>query len=120
MSYDENLFAYCMEELKKQINGIEINADTIIKVLKLAMEVVEASKLKGPAQRELAIKLVRQVVVDAPISDEKEKLLIDLIDNGILSNTVDLVVEASKGEVNINTAVKVASGCCAAFLKSRK
>ena len=119
MSDDKNIFTYCMKELKKRINGIEINANTIIKVLKFSMEVVETSKLKGPAQRELAIKLVRQVVVDAPITDEKEKLLIDLIDNGILSNTVDLVVEATNGEVDINTVVKVTSGCCATFLKSR-
>ena len=119
MSGEENLFDYCMLELKKKIEGIEVNADTVIVILKYAMEVVELSKAKGEKQRELAIKLVRKVIVDAPIGDEKEKLLLDLIDNGILANTVDLVVEASRGDINVNNVAQVAVGCCATFLKKR-
>ena len=77
LSYKETLDNPWLE-LKKKIEGIEVNADTIITILKYAMEVVELSKAKGEEQRELAIKLVRNVVVDAPISDDKEKLLLDL------------------------------------------
>ena len=79
------------------------------------MEVVEATKLKGAAQKELAISLVRQVIVEAPISDEKEKLLLDMIDQGILANTIELVLAASKGNLDINAVVAVASGCCKLF-----
>ena len=50
----------------------------------------------------------------------KEKLLLDMIDSGILSDTVELVVDATKGELDVNAMVKVAAGCCATFLKSRK
>ncbi len=74
-----------------------------------------APNFKGPAQRNLAIKLVRQIVVDAPISDEKEKLLLDMIDQGILANTIELVVAASNGKLDINTVVAVATGCCKLF-----
>lgn len=119
MSGKENLFDYCMIELKKKIDGIEVNADTVITILKYAMEVVELSKAKGSAQRELAIKLVRKVVIDAPIDDDREKLLLDLIDNGILANTIELVIEASKGEIDVNNAAQVAVGCCATFFKKR-
>jgi len=58
-------------------------------------------------------------VVDAPISDDKEKLLLDLIDNGILANTIELVVDATKGEIDVNNVTQVAAGCCATFLKKR-
>lgn len=119
MSEEDNLFDYCMLELKKKIDGIEVTNDTVITILKYAMEVVELSKAKGDSQRELAIKLVRKVVVDAPIQDEKEKLLLDLIDNGILANTVELVVEASRGDIDVNNVAQVAVGCCAAFLKKK-
>jgi len=102
--------------LKGKVGDTEINAQTIIKVLRFAMEVVEAApNFKGPAQRDLAIKLVRQIVVEAPISDEKEKLLLDMIDQGILSHTIELVIDASKGKLDINTVVAVASGCCKLF-----
>ena len=71
------------------------------------------------SKKKLVEKLVRKVVKAAPIADEKEKLLLDMIDQGIVGNVIELVVSASKGEVDINAAVKVAAGCCASFLKRR-
>ena len=99
---------------------MDINAENIVTVLRFAMEVVEATQLKGEAQKTLVEKLVRQVVIDAPITDDKEKLLLDMVDNGVVGNMADLVVSASKGEVDINSAVKVASTCCLSFMKQRK
>ena len=113
MENNNSLFAVSLRKLKGKIGDTEINAQTIIKVLRFAMEVVEAApNFKGPAQRDLAIQLVRQLVIDSPISDEKEKLLLDMIDQGILANTIELVVAASKGNLDINTVVAVATGCC--------
>ena len=80
------------------------------------MEVVEATKLKGEQQKDLAVKLVRQIVVDAPITDDKEKLILDMVDGGIVGSTIDVIVAASRGELNINagkTVVKV--GCLSIF-----
>ena len=115
-----NVFELSLKELKEKIGGMEINAKTIVTVLRFAMEVVESTQLKGEAQKTLVEKLVRQVVIDAPISDDKEKLLLDMVNNGIVGNMADLVVSASKGEVDINSAVKVASTCCLSFMKKRK
>ena len=112
---DTSQLAVSLFKLNEKIGDMEINAHTIITVTKFSMEVVEATKLKGAAQKELAISLVRQVIVEAPISDEKEKLLLDMIDQGILANTIELVVAASKGNLDINAVVVVASGCCKLF-----
>jgi hypothetical protein len=112
-------FTIAFADLKEKIGDMEINADTIIQILRFAMEVVETTQVKGAEQKELVIKLVRQVVVEAPITDEKERLLLDMIDHGVLGNTVDLVVMASKGELDVNAIVAVATGCCAAFIKRK-
>jgi hypothetical protein len=112
---DTSQLAVSLVKLNEKIGDMEINAQTIITVTKFSMEVVEATKLKGAAQKELAISLVRQVIVEAPISDEKEKLLLDMIDQGILANTIELVVAASKGNLDINMVVAVATGCCKLF-----
>ena len=100
--------------------GIEITSKTITTVIKISMEIVEATNLKGIEQKILAEKLVRKVVKDAPIADEKEKLLLDMIDEGVVGDVVDLVVAATNGEVNVNAAEKAAVGCCLAILKSRQ
>ena len=108
------VFDSCLEKVDFKINamGLEITPQSISKVVKLAMEIVEATSLKGSAQKILVNKIVRQVVVNAPISDEKEKLVLDMIDQDIVGNFIDLVVAASKGKLDINSAVGVASACC--------
>lgn len=110
-------FKNTMQMLKYKLGDIEVSVGNIMTIVKFAMEVVEITELKGAAQKELAIRLVREVVVDAPISDDKEKLLLDMIDQGVLGNTVDLVVDASKGNLKINKVIKVATGCCSALFK---
>tara|TARA_Y100000816_G_C26092426_1_gene577497 strand:- start:452 stop:796 length:345 start_codon:yes stop_codon:yes gene_type:complete len=110
-------FDNCMKELKSKLQGVEVNVENFMVIVRFSMEVVEVTQLKGSAQKELAVRLVRTIVVEAPISDSKEKLLLDMIDQGVLGNTVDLVVDASRGKLDVNTVVKVASGCCASFLK---
>ena len=64
-------------------------------------------------------KLVRKVVKDAPITDDREKLLLDIIDEGIIGNVIDLVISATKGELNVNAVEEAAVGCCLAMLKRR-
>ena len=106
------IFENCYEELKKKVGNLEITPQTIIKVLKYSMEIVELSEAKGDEQKKLVEKLVKQVVVDAPISDLKEKLLLDMIEEGILGDMASLVVSATKGELNINAMAEVAGVCC--------
>lgn len=120
MSENTELMDKSLEILKNKLEGVEIIPDNIAKIVKIAMEIVEVTELKGVEQKDLCIKLIRCVIVDAPITDDKEKLLIDLIDSGILSSTIDLVVMAAKGGLEINDIAAAAVGCCASFLKTKK
>ena len=86
----------------------------------MAMELVEASQVKGEEQKRLVTEVVRKIVVDAPISDDKEKLLLDMIDQGVVGNVIELVVSATKGEINVNAAKKAAAGCCWGLAKNVK
>jgi len=100
--------------------GIVITSKTITTVIQISMEIVEATALKGEEQKKLVEKLVKKVVKDSPITDEKEKLLLAMIDEGIVGNVIDLVISATKGELDVNIVEKVATGCCLAILKSRQ
>ena len=88
-------------------------------IVKVAMEVVEVSEVKGSEQKVLVNKLVSKLVIDAPISDAKEKLLLDILDEGIVDEVIDLVVSASKGELNLNAAKEVATSCCLGLFKNK-
>ena len=99
---------------------IVITSKTITTVIQISMEIVEATALKGEEQKKLVEKLVTKCVKDAPITDEKRKLLLDMIDEGIVGDVIDLVVSATKGELDVNALEKAAVGCCLSVLKSRK
>ena len=106
----DELFDQCHQHLKIKIGNLEINFANIMTIVKYSMEIVEASNAKGKRQKKLVIQLVKQIVKDAPITDDKEKFLLDMIDNGVLSHTIDLVIDASKGNLDINSVGKCANG----------
>ena len=54
MAENTNVFKTSMKALKEKIGHTEINAQTVITILRFAMEVVETTQLKGEAQKELA------------------------------------------------------------------
>ena len=70
---------------------IVITSKTITTVIQISMEIVEATELKGEEQKKLVEKLVTKSVKDAPITEEKRKLLLSMIDEGIVGNVIDLV-----------------------------
>ena len=100
--------------------NIEVSSKSITEIVKIAMEIVEATKLKGADQKSLVEKIVRKIVKESPLEESKKSIVISMLDEGIVGDVIDLVVSATRGEVNINTVEKVATGCCLAFLKSRK
>ena len=103
--------------------GIDVTPDTIIAILQYAIETVYISKVAEADRRDYVMELVREAIVDAPISDEREKLMLDLVDSGILGHIFDLVMSAANGKVDTGAALGVAGvvaphmcekivGCC--------
>ena len=114
---EQEILELVLTQLKDQTEDIEVNPSNITSILIIAMEIVESTKVKGSAQKALVEKVMRRVIVDAPISDDREKLLLDMCDEGILGSTIDMVIAATKGEFDVNSAVKVATSCCIKILK---
>ena len=111
------IYENALKELKKKTKNIDINAKTIIEVVRFAMEIVEATTVKGEEQKQLVENLVKQIIVEAPISDDKEKTLLFMINEGIVGDIIDLVVSATKGELNINAVVELSKVCCLGLYK---
>ena len=116
-AYDSALLK--LQSTLKERN-IEVSSKTITQIVKIAMEIVEATKLKGKEQKVLVERIVRKIVNDSPLEESKKSIVISMLDEGIVGDVIDLVVSATKGELDINTVEEVATGCCLAFLKSRK
>lgn len=114
-SNNDSEFNNALDSLKSKLKNVEITLSNIMIVVKFAMEVVELTEVKGEEQKDLAVKLIKKIVVDAPITDAKEKLILDMIDGGVVDATIDLIIAASKGELNINVISEATTTCCGAI-----
>lgn len=103
-----SIFQSSLDKLKKRIGDLEITPQSVISVMKYAMEIVELSELKGADQKDMAIRLVKTVVIESSTDEGHKKVCLDIIESGALAQTIDLVVDVTKGRVNINQIVQVA------------
>lgn len=105
---EENLLKYAIDELVKKISTVDIKTTTLPQIIKEIMQIVEKTTIKGTEQREFAIKVLRKLF-ESLTDNEEEKLLLQLIDNGTVSNMIDLIVDATKGNLDINKSIKSTS-----------
>ena len=120
------LYENLLSNLKEKIGVIEIRISTIHLLIKYVMEQIEDTPIKGLEQKELALKLMRELIIDFT-EHEDEKVLLDLLDNGTMGNLIDLISDATKGKLNINSIINVSKGCisscipyCSSKNKSKK
>lgn len=99
------------EALLEQAIDVGVKKSTIAILIKFVMEAVEDTPLKGAEQKDYALRLIRSLVVELADDEDKEYLLI-AIDSGSVSDTIDLVVAASRGELNVNMIVETAATSC--------
>lgn len=99
-------------------------APTLIGVVRQAMEVVETKPIKGVLQRDTVIEVVKSIVQSSSALDEATKAsYLATVNSPIINDTIELVVDASKGRLNINVAKDVAEcclkSCLTAILKKK-
>ena len=116
------LYNSVLNTLKEKISAVEIRSSTIHLIIKYVMEEIEDTPLKGSEQKEMALKLIKELIIDLT-ENEDEKALLQLLNDGTISNLIDLIVDASKGRLNINNVTQVTAGClntCLPYLFSKK
>lgn len=118
----EHMIHILLPDLVKEVSAkmkkldIELSTDTLIKVLRLTMESVEESPLKGVQQKDLAIKIIVELANISGLTAENIAIIKGLVEGELISSTIDLVVDAAKGNVNVNNVSKVATGCLTRLL----
>lgn len=102
---------YCYEEFSKQIkeNNVSISPQTIMRLLRLAMIIVEQTNESGTKKKEFVISLLKMVVTNSNSMLTEHKLeALNLITGGIVSDSIDFLIDASKGKFDVNKVEKIA------------
>jgi hypothetical protein len=126
-------FKYCYDEFEKQIKtqSVVISMDTIMRMLRIAMTIVEQTNESGKNKKDFVIRMIAKIVSDSPdsnmISAEMKVEILNMLYSPLFDDTIKLVVDASKGTLDLNKLQEVASqvavGCfsrCLAFLSKKK
>ena len=98
------------DQFRQKIEGIEINAETVMTLLRYAMEVVELSEIKGPQQKEMALKLLTLAIEDSCLDASHKETYLNMVKNGVMATTVDIIIDATKGKLAVNKTIKQAKG----------
>lgn len=94
-----------LSKLRLQCKEIGIKKTTLAVIIKYVIEAVEDTPVKGAAQKEYALRLLRALIEELSHEEDKEYLL-NAIDSGSIGDIIELIVSASKGEININKVIK--------------
>ena len=126
-------FNYCYGVFEKQIKSqnIVISMDTIVCMLRIAMVVVEQSNESGKNKKDFVVRMIAKIVSDCTdstmISGEMKVEILNMLYSPLFDDTIKLVVDASKGTLDLNKVQEVASqvavGCfsrCLAFMSKKK
>jgi len=111
-----------IEEVKKKLADIGIKSSTMHLVIKYVIEAVEKFPTTGPARKDLALRIIKDLVGELPDSSEKEFIL-ETLNNGLVADTIDLIISASKGDLAINVLQDVVFTCipsCINYFRKRR
>jgi hypothetical protein len=103
-------FKYCQEEFLKQVkeNNLSVSAESIMRLLRIAMIIVEQTKESGSNKKEFVIKLLKDVVMNnASMLTEHKLEVLNLINGNIVSDSIDFIIDASRGKFDVNKVEKV-------------
>ena len=125
-------FKYCYDEFEKQIKSqnIVISMETIMSMLRIAMVIVEQSSETGKNKKDFVVRMIAKIVTDSTdltiINAEMKLEILNMLYSPLFDDTIKLVVDASKGTLDLNkvqeVAAQVAVGCfskCLAFLSKK-
>lgn len=105
-------------ELIENIRHIEVNSKNLILILEYVIDVVEKIEgVKGNKKKALAILFITKLVEESGLNETDKKMCNDMIKDGIIGDTIDLVINAANGKLDINQVIDTGSKCCFFFLK---
>jgi len=107
--------------LISKIKHINVDVKTLVIILEYVLDIVENIEgIKGNKKKNIAILLISKVVENANLEKDNQKLCNIMIEEGVIGDTIDLVINAHNGKLDFGQLVETGSNCCITFLKKKK
>ena len=112
----EELYRVLIVDVKGKMREIDlgtIRPSTLPVLIGIVMEAIERTIIKGNAQKVFAMRIVSELIDELPEGPEKVFMKATGAGGGVEA-TIELVVAASRGDLNVNQVADVALKTCAA------
>jgi len=91
-----------IHDLKTKFGETKITVSTIHNILKSCIELVDKFNCPGTEKKKYVIFIIKELVNDLVTDENEKKIIIIIIDEQLLENTIDIIIDASKGRLDIN------------------
>lgn len=99
------------QTLENTVNTGDLDTKRLVQLIPDLMELVEKyPELKGRDKKRLVLEVLKKFVTNKVENEDQKARLLQLLDE-VVPDMVDVVVDASKGKLNVNAVAQAASGC---------
>jgi len=109
---DVSFFEIVLRQVQDMMKakGVEVNdQSSLVKIMRIAMECVELirdERVKGSEKKNIVLKILAFLVEKSSLDKDKKNLLRSIIGGGSLETTIDIIIDASKGQFELNRKTK--------------
>ena len=109
---DVSFFEIVLRQVQDMMKakGVEISdQSSLVKIMRIAMECVELirdERVKGSEKKNIVLKILAFLVEKSSLDKDKKNLLRSIIGGGSLETTIDIIIDASKGQFELNRKTK--------------
>lgn len=89
------------------------NKKDIFHYVKIILENVEHENLKGNEKKKLAIRILEDLIKESSMDNSHKIYNLSLIEHGVISNSIDLIISAASGDLEVN--MKTTESLCNKF-----
>jgi len=105
-----------LNEIKVSLPDIKLDHKIIFKILKILLELIDIYEMTGEEKKQLALKVLRKYVDNSNMSDDEKELCNSLITDGTLSETINIIISAARGEFDIKDSTELGLTIAEKFL----
>jgi hypothetical protein len=97
------------------------NKNDLFKILRIVIECIELQNLKGKSQQKLAEDILLKLIKGSKMDNTQQLLCVSMIEYGVIGDSIDVIISATKGEINVNKAAEtIAKSCLSSAIQSIK
>ena len=103
-----------LDEFKDLLKQQSVDKPLLIKILIRGMEIMETTTIKGTEQKDLVIDILIQILETDGLNVSHKDLLIHFLKEDA-NAFIDVIVDASRGKININKVESLVTKCIQYF-----